>query len=141
MKFILSLFLILLISCASKQKPEKVETIANIDFYKKDNTNSLSSIHQKLKLDYILWGCACAPWIESKYREDTTIRISDSCFFLEPKNDSVFDLSSFDIDKHKLIVEGQFYLKKDYPKDYIKNEEQVEKARVFQYSKIKLISK
>lgn len=134
--FYLLILVLQIYSCANIVI-EKSEIIAPIEFYKKDSTNSLSSIYQKLKLDYVVWGCACAPWIEYKYRSDTSISLSDSCFFIEPANGVNISLDSF----NQLLIIGQFYTKKDYPKNFLKNEEPVNKSRVFQYKSAKIVEK
>jgi hypothetical protein len=107
-----------------------------------DSTNVLENKFQQLELEYIVWGCACANWITPK----DLIKYQDSglakhCIFIEPA-DSTLDLpDNFQSASQKIIVKGQFYAREDYPKGTIQTEETLEKAKVFRYTKIKVVSK
>jgi len=134
------LILFVLFSC----KPQERKTIPVEIKYSRhlaDTTNVLSGTTRSLELEYIVWGCACAPWIESKYREDTTISFVDSCFFLESSKNKEEDLSNFDLSRHKIQVVGQFYTRPDYPNWLVESEEPISKSRVFRYSKLKIVPK
>ncbi len=123
----------------------KLDTLTNqtLPILVSDSTNTLEKNIKILKLQYTLWGCACANWITS---EDANNYL-DSGFtqhhiFIEPANSSIYNPaqdSTFDIWKEKIIVTGQFYTRYDYPHPTYQMEEHLEKARVFKYTKIKRI--
>lgn len=96
-----------------------------------------------LELEYIAWGCACANWItpEDRLRFENN-KLAEHCIFIEPA-DTALKLpdSTFQVDKENILLTGQFYVRKDYPQGTIETEEQLEKARVFRFTKIKIIKK
>jgi hypothetical protein len=95
-----------------------------------------------LKLEYIVWGCACASWITPEdYAKYQNSGLSKHCIFLEPFDSSLDIPQDFFPDKHRLIVTGQFYVNKGYPKWTFETEEKLDKAKVFRYTKFKMISK
>lgn len=106
-----------------------------------DSTNILENRVQQLELEYILWGCACANWITSK----DMIKYQDSglakhCIFIEPADSTLTIPDSFQPGSNKIIVKGQFYIREDYPQGTIQTEENLEKAKVFRYTSLKIIS-
>ncbi|MBV9986521.1 MAG: hypothetical protein JO301_02510 [Chitinophagaceae bacterium] len=107
-----------------------------------DSTDKLSGKIQVLDLNYIVWGCACANWITpedfSKYQDS---KLKDHCIFIEPAADSLELPIYFEASRHKIRVQGQFHDALGYPKGTYKSEEPLEKARVFNYTKIEVIRK
>lgn len=107
-----------------------------------DPTNTLNGKTETLELSYIVWGCACASWVThadfKKYEDD---KLAEHCIFIEPANkDSELPLY-FDPGLHNIKVTGQFYIRPDYPKGTPKGEEQLDKAKVFRYTKIEVFRK
>ncbi|CAN5810942.1 hypothetical protein BH11BAC4_BH11BAC4_25460 [soil metagenome] len=149
------LFLILLTTAFSCQrnvgkaadtvKPTSTDSIPKNRYLKiiSDPANKLESNIQTLELQYTLWGCACADWIEVT----DAARFRDSGFlahhiFIEPANaDLNFEDSFFQFEKENIVVTGQFYEKEDYPQGTVKLEESLAKAKVFRYTKIRFVKK
>jgi hypothetical protein len=108
-----------------------------------DSTNKLTGKIENLEVEYTVWGCACPHWIQTKDLDlsDTTIKFIDLHFYIEPA-DSELDLPIyFDPFRHRLKIEGQFYEREDYPQGTVEMEEPLPKAKVFRYTKIKVIDK
>lgn len=111
----------------------------------RSNTNTLTGKTETLKLHYIAWGCTCANWatpeVLDKYNDDQG-RLVDSlaehCIFIEPATKALELPLYFDPGRHEIVVTGQFYKKPDYPIDTVKTDEQLDKARVFRYTNIKV---
>lgn len=138
------------ISCFNENKKERIviakdtiskkseETFNHFSkYYTTDSTNTLSGEIKTLELKYIIWGCECANWIES-YKYDEGNFSHKEAFFIEPYSEDLKLPDSFDVRKNRLIVKGQFYNKIDYPKNRLRTEEKLEKARVFKYTEIKI---
>ena len=149
MKRLSFIMLVIFVSCRNKNgnrviKNTIVSSKKNFtkDIIISDSTKILEPKIQTLKLQYIDWSCACANWItHSDYKRfEDTGRLSDHCIFIEPANLSLAlpdDNVRYDVIK----VTGQFYVRKDYPKGTIKMEENLDKAKVFRYTKIEVITK
>jgi hypothetical protein len=153
MKRLLYVLLVsVLLSCKSKQEipvvaeQSKTMTADTIDkFYTrpfiKDTTNTLNGVERELTIQYTVWGCACANWIT---KEDNVNHSGDSKyhFFLEPINDSLKKIEQ-DINalENDVIVKGQFYVRKDFPKNVAQHEEPMQKAKVFRYHDIRIVKK
>jgi len=107
-----------------------------------DPTNTLTGRTEILELDYIVWGCACANWVTpadfNKYQDD---KLAEHCIFIEPANKDLELPLYFDPARHKIKVQGQFYVKPDYPKGTTQGEEKLDKAKVFRYAKIEVNKK
>lgn len=146
------LMLCVLFSCKSKQEtpvvdeqPKTVATDTVDKFYTrpfiKDTTNALDGIDRELTIQYTVWGCACANWIT---KEDNVKHSGDPKhhFFLEPANDSLNKIEQ-DVDalKNDIIVKGEFYIRKDFPKNVGQHEEPMQKAKVFRYYDIRILKK
>ena len=87
-----------------------------------------------------MWACECANWatldVIEKYEGDS---LASHCVFVEPADSSLIlsDTLGYTGDIVQFI--GQYYVDKGYPKDYIKGEQQVDKAKVFRYTSFKII--
>jgi hypothetical protein len=96
---------------------------------------------QTLDLHYISWGCACANWTTSidihKYQD--TGNLSEHCNFIEPDNENLKLSDTIGYSDDIVQFTGKFYVEKGFPKNYIKGEVQVDKARVFKYSNFKIL--
>ena len=150
MKSLILLFTVLFFSCnetSTKSSPIKKAKDSLADArqpkYLPDPTNTLEKKVQKLELEYILWGCACANWVTlSDYKKYSDSGLATHCIFIEPADTTKnFPDSIFQFDKNNLLVIGQFYIKEDYPKGTFETEEKLEKAKVFRYTSLKVIAK
>ena len=151
MKFCFFGFLILLFSCNNKRADVKDDKAIIIEEKKieskiiSDSTNILENKVQQLQLEYVAWGCACANWITPADREKFENKgLAEKCIFIEPAGKNLMNPeedSTFNIGKQSIIVTGQFYQRKDYPQGMIQTEEQLDKARVFRYTSIRIIKK
>lgn len=103
--------------------------------------NKLDGKVQKIRCRYIAFACDCANWARledlKKYGNAGGDTLADHCIFMEPADTSFVlpeNLGSM------AVVEftGQFYKYKGLPKGY-KSEEMPDKARVFRYTKYRVI--
>lgn len=145
----LLLILTIFTSCTIQTRKQNDNSIKQSQPEKKytkvisDSTNKLAGKVESLEVEHTVWGCACPQWIQTKdlNLNDTTIKFIDLHFYIEPA-DRELDLPIyFDAFRHKLKIEGQFYEKKDYPQGTVEMEEPMPKAKVFRYTKIKVIDK
>ncbi|MBS3913647.1 MAG: hypothetical protein KG003_04060 [Bacteroidetes bacterium] len=149
MKYVLIIILFSGFTCTKPFPRQSNSTKTNtspIAIYRKvisDSSNTLENVEKILKLQYTLWGCACANWISfedvRKYKDSG---FSKHHIFIEPASPELYNPASdttFDVFKEQITVTGKFYVKDDYPHPTFQMEEQIEKARVFQYTKIKRI--
>ena len=96
---------------------------------------------ETIKLQYIGWACECANWanLEDANETENLDRLADKSIFIEPadENNKLPDSIGYSGD----VVEftGNFYPGKRYPKDYVKTEQDVKKAKVFRYQTYKVI--
>ncbi|WP_139421746.1 hypothetical protein [Chryseobacterium mulctrae] len=68
MKYLI-FFIFIILSCSSPKNDEKKLSLKNKRKADLSNPNNkLSGKTETLELEYILWGCACANWIESSKR-------------------------------------------------------------------------
>ncbi len=119
----------------STTHPNRIETISN-------PANKLDGNTQTLVLEYIVWGCACAPWITSEnYKKYQDSGLASHCIYIEAANDSLDVPKSFDPFKQKIRVTGQFYVLPDLPKGTTPSEEPMKKAKVFCFNKIMISDK
>jgi hypothetical protein len=143
----LLIIIIILCSCSTnsnKLNQEKLKVDSSIAIRElkiiSDSTNQLETKVQKLELEYIIWGCACANWITHSDRlKYDTGGLAKHCIFIEPADKNFFFPASFEPEKNKIIVKGSFYVREDYPKGTIETEEQLEKAKVFRYTEFKIV--
>jgi hypothetical protein len=103
--------------------------------------NNLEDKKQTIKLQYLEWFCACANWatLEDIKKCRDTGALPAYCMFIEPDTPTLTLPDTLGYNGDIVEFTGQFYVDKGYPKDYIKAEEQVEKARVFRYSSYRVI--
>ncbi len=150
MKSLILIFTIYLFSCndnstKSNSSDKTKDSFANIRplKYLPNPTNTLDKRIEKLELEYIVWGCACANWITpSDYKKYSDSGLASHCIFIEPADTTnLFPDTSFQFDKNNILVTGQFYINEDYPKGTFETEEKLEKAKVFRYTTLKIINK
>ena len=94
---------------------------------------------EKIKLQYISWGCDCANWatIDDIKKYENLDSLAAACIFIEPINDSLKLSDTLGFNGDIIEFSGKFYKDKKFPKGF-RNTEQAEKARVFQYSNFKI---
>jgi hypothetical protein len=147
LKFLIILLIFASTACSTntdKSKPkENEDSVTFVPKYLADPNNTLDAKVQKLELEYILWGCACANWITPEdYIKYQDSGLAQHCLFIEPADTTkLFPDSLFQFDKNNIVVAGQFYIKEDYPKGTYETEEQLSKAKVFRYTDIKIVDK
>jgi hypothetical protein len=88
-----------------------------------------------------MWACECANWatqdVIAKYKD--TGNLSDHCVFVEPANKSLILPDTLGYSGDIIQFTGQYYVDEGYPNDYVKGEQQVDKAKVFRYTSFKII--
>ncbi|MEJ8844000.1 hypothetical protein WG954_16525 [Lacibacter sp. H375] len=104
---------------------------------------------QKNKLDskvlteefhYIMWACECANWATldaiQKYEGDS---LASHCVFIEPADSSLILSDTLEYTGDIVQFTGQYYVDKGYPDGFVKDEQQVDKAKVFRYTSYKIV--
>lgn len=110
--------------------------------YYSTQTKDLEDTTRILDLSYIAWGCECANWATeadiNKLHDDGD-KLADKSIFIEPADSSLElpDTLGYSGDLIRFI--GQFYKDKGYPKQYVKTEQKVDKAKVFRYTKYEIL--
>lgn len=138
MKFVLSILYFSLFAFALTTSTSR----CNSEDYYLTYTKDLENTIQTLDLMYVAWACQCANWVTKadieKYQENSD-KLAASAVFIEPA-DSAKDLPDTLAYSGDLIkFTGQFYKDKGYPKKYPKTEMQVDKAKVFRYTKYQVL--
>jgi hypothetical protein len=116
-----AILIFLLFSCSTQQKKlnRKIETV---------------------EFHYINWACECANWatldVIKKYENDS---LASHCVFVEPADTSLILPDTLGYINDIVQFTGQYYIDKGYPNDYVKGEQQVDKAKVFRYTSYKII--
>ena len=140
-----------IVSCSNSHRNSEIKvsdtTFISDNFENMDDTASFNVdkgnlIGKIVTLDvgYGAIECTCAQWSETKYSNSMNNRPE---FFLEPANPSLINADAlYKGDKLgiRVLVTGQFYAKKGFPKNYYPVKGDPAPARVFRYSKIKVIS-
>jgi hypothetical protein len=87
-----------------------------------------------------MWACECANWatldVIKKYEDDS---LASHCVFIEPADTSLILPDTLGYSGDIIQFTGQYYVDKGYPNDYVKGEQQVDKAKVFRYTSFKII--
>ena len=107
-----------------------------------DSTNTLTGKTEILELENIVFGCTCADWItvaDRKKYEDSGL--AEHCIFIEPASTDLELPLFFSSLRHQIKVQGQFYVKPDYPHITVAGEEKYDKAKVFRYTKLEVTEK
>lgn len=88
-----------------------------------------------------MWACECANWVTlddiNKYQD--TGKLSDHCIFIEAADSSLVLPDTLGYSSDIVQFTGQYYVDKGYPSNYMKGEQQVDKAKVFRYTSYKII--
>ena len=152
---IAALFTINLCACIDSTKTKKINasgksadpTFVSHGIVKLSDTGNFNidkgKLNPKIETLDIVFGnisCECAQWSETKKSRDIYNRNE---FFLERSNaslvnaDTLFNGNNFPI---RLLVTGQYYFREGYPKNYRPVKGNPEIAKVFRYTKIKILS-
>lgn len=105
--------------------------------------NKLSGKTETIEFYYIMWACECANWATladiDKYDGDSRDELSEHCVFVEPASKSLTLPDTLGYSGDIIQFTGQYYIDKGYPNNYVRSEQQVDKARVFRYTSFKVI--
>jgi hypothetical protein len=103
--------------------------------------NKLDGKVQTEEFHYIMWACECANWatqdVLTQYQD--TGKLSEHCVFVEPASKSLILPDTLGYSGDIVQFTGQYYVERGYPNDYVKGEQQVDKAKVFRYTAYKII--
>lgn len=105
------------------------------------SSNKLDGKIQTVEFHYIMWACKCANWaiLDDINKYQDTGKLSDHCVFVEPADTFLILPDTLGYTGDVVQFTGQYYADKGYPNDYIKGEQQVDKAQVFRYTSYKII--
>ena len=122
MKILLFTLFMLLISCSQKE-------------------NKLEVKSQTVRLRYIAWACACANWanVDDTTEHKNQDSLADHCAFIESADSTVALPDTLGYSGDIIEFTGQFYKNNGYPKGYVKMEEPLDSAKVFRYTRYKVI--
>jgi hypothetical protein len=103
--------------------------------------NKLDSNALTIRITHIDWACECADWVTVSdfNKSDSTGRLEDYCFFIEPANKGLTLPDTIGYSGDIIELTGQFYKNKSFPKGYTLREMSTDKARVFRYTNYKII--
>lgn len=105
-------------------------------------TDSLEKKEQTKALPYIAWGCDCANWATiddiRKYSDNISDTLAERSIFIEPADPSLILPDTLCYTGDIINFTGHFYIGKGFPKGY-SSEQNVDKARVFRYTKYQII--
>ena len=134
MKFLVTIFIFLLIACMDGPNSTKRKFYPTYTKYLEDTIRSLD-------LEYIAWACACANWATPSDidRYNDSGKLEDHSIFVEPADSTLILPDTLGYSADIIKFTGQFYKEKGYPKNYERTEEPVSKARVFRYMKYQVI--
>ncbi|HUC82808.1 MAG TPA: hypothetical protein VMR70_18000 [Flavisolibacter sp.] len=147
MKFGALIFVLFLFSCVSEGTDNK-ETQKNVfqtpetSKFHPTYTSELEDTIRTLDLSYLSFACQCANWVKANEHEDYQKKVAfvDRPIFVEPA-DSTLNLSdTIGYSGDVIRFTGQFYKNKGYPKNYPVTEMNPDKARVFRYTRFKILS-
>jgi len=127
----------LLLACTSDDAQSK-----DRDDYYPTYTKDLEDTSRVLDLTYIAWACECANWAmeaDIKKTQDDLDKLADKSVFIEPVDSSLELPDTLGYSGDLIRFTGRFYKDKGYPKMYPKTEMQVDKAKVFRYTKYQVL--
>ena len=138
MKFVVTIICFLLLACSSDPSKSR----SSSDDYYPTYTKDLEDTVRSLDLTYIAWACQCANWAteaDIKKAQDDGDKLADKSFFIEPADTSVELPDTLGYSGDLIRLTGQFYKDIGYPKKYPKAEMQVDKSKVFRYTKYQVL--
>ena len=97
---------------------------------------------QKINLQYVAWACECANWttLEDVTQIQDENILAKKSIFIEAESDDKELPDTLGYNGDIIEFTGSFYPDLGYPKNYVKTEQKVEKARIFKYSEYKVIN-
>jgi hypothetical protein len=103
-------------------------------------TNKLEDKKQIITMRYIAWACDCANWVSQKdiAKYGNTDYLDKYCVYVEPATPELALPDSIGCSNDVVVFTGSFYKNKGFPKGY-KSDEMPEKARVFRYTRFKIV--
>jgi len=128
-----------------KAKIQKADNLNNDVRFEFDSTRfkvnkgDLTGKIITINVSYAAIGCTCPQWFETNHMNDTLYK--RQYFYLERGNESIANADTlFDgTNLPQLTLTGQFYDKEGYPKNYKPTKGDPKPARVFKYTKLKII--
>lgn len=121
-------------------KQLSIATLIFLLFSCSTQQNKLNNKIETIDFHYINWACQCANWatldVIKKYENDS---LASHCVFVEPADTSLILPDTVGYINDIVQFTGQYYIDKCYPKDYVKGEQEVDKAKVFRYTSYKII--
>ncbi len=102
--------------------------------------NKLNSKIETVEFHYINWASECANWAPMDLiKKNENDSLASYCVFVEPADTSLILPDTVGYINDIVQFTGQYYIDKGFPKDYVKGEQQVDKAKVFRYTSYKII--
>jgi len=103
-------------------------------------TNKLEDKKQTLTMHYIAWACDCANWVSNEdiAKHRNADDFDKYCVYIEPASPELALPDTIGCSNDVVRFTGQFYRNIGFPHGY-KSGEMPEKARVFRYTKFKII--
>ncbi len=147
---LITLFIYMLLSCSSHENLSGVEgkgkfapIVANYDSLNPQDTmrNKLSGKKITITVSYAAIACGCPQWFESKFKNVKFLKGVER-FYLEPTDKSLTHANALwnGVDlPFEVEVTGTFSKEKELPITY-SSKEMPEKARIFWYEKITVLS-
>jgi hypothetical protein len=146
MKFVVAITLILF-GCVSKKNEQQAVVTSDTkrpttEKYHPTYTEDLEDSLRTLDLSYVAWACQCANWVlasdHEKYQESGGI--SQRSIFIEAADSTLELPDTIGYTGDVIRIDGRFYTDKGYPRNYPVTEMTPEKARVFRYTKYKMLN-
>lgn len=122
MKYVIALYSLFLCSC-------------------NPSTSKLNK-EQEIELQYIGFYCECANWATPSDIEQSAKggeALSNMSVFIEPADKNIALPDTLGYSGDLVRFRGRFYKEEGYPKDYIKTEQEVKKAKVFRYTAFEVL--
>jgi hypothetical protein len=110
-----------------------------------DRPYFLSDKRETIEVSYIMWGCDCSDFIETRNYKNNPVSEAkdDDLIFIEAADSSLIVPRDFYVNGRytkKLRLTGQFYRKKGISRTYeMKTPQKPEWARVFRYDKMEIV--
>lgn len=147
MKFGVIIFAFSLFSCVSKDanNNEVQKVVSKTTERAKFHTTYTDELEDKVRtmdLSYVAWACQCANWAKASEHEQyqESGGLEERSMFVEPADSTLILADTIGYTGDVIRFTEQFYKDKGYPKDYPVTEMKPDKAKVFRYSKYKILS-
>ncbi|WP_114237548.1 hypothetical protein [Paracnuella aquatica] len=147
MKFGVIIFVFSLFSCVSKEANKKelqkdVSKTTERPKFHPTYTDELEDTVRTIDLSYVAWACQCANWVKASEHEQyqESGGLAERSMFVEPADSTLTLADTIGYTGDVIRFTGQFYKDKGYPKNYPITEMDPDKAKVFRYTKYKILS-